>query len=373
MLWVRNFRRNMTCMEAIGPDSASPKIVVGFENGIITALDKDGNRIFNAKLESAAPEVISSDELNLYCGDSSGALTAFPLTAGHWNFDESDGDTATDSGIYGNHGTLFNGPQWAADECSKRNSLQFDGIDDYVKVPHSDSLSFENNQLSVMFWMKADSFPVAWPVGDIIISKTDFAGGKWEGFYVDVRQGHYGNGRLRLVSDACPDKYAYWTVTIPQGEWTHVAFTIDADECRFYINGNLSNKVATVSKYTISNNRNLHIGSYIYGDYNYSGLVDDVRIYNYALSQTALANAAFSNDHRGDINGDGTVGLDDAIAALKVLVKITPAGVRSDYITSVVRQVKSEMCRAIRHPSARDEFSICMRVFFYELAQGILE
>jgi len=40
------------------------------------------------------------------------------------------------------------------------------------------------------------------------------------------------------------------------------------------------------------------------------------------------------NDYKGDINGDGTVGLDDAIAALKVLAKITPSGVRSDYVTS---------------------------------------
>lgn len=79
MIWMRSFRRNITCMEAIAPDSSSPKIVVGFENGIITALDKDGNRVLNAKLESAVPQVISYDALNLYCGDSSGGLTALPF------------------------------------------------------------------------------------------------------------------------------------------------------------------------------------------------------------------------------------------------------------------------------------------------------
>ena len=294
-------------------------------------------------LDSIGPDT----DINIFKPDTDPSSTTDPLDpsdaivvewpknmVGYWQFDETDDDTATDSGNYSNHGLLLNSPQWLADKGRIEGAIKFDGTDDYVKVPHSDSLLFQNNQLSVMFWMKADSFPVTSSVGDIIISKTDYAGGKWEGFYVDVRRGENNNGRLRLVSGACPENYKFWTMQVPQGQWTHVAFTIDENECKLYINGKLSDTVATNSEYTISNNRQLHIGAYENGDYNYKGLIDDLRIYNYALSKTALANAAFSNNHKGDINGDGVVGLDDAIVAINVLVGIKPSGIRSDYVTS---------------------------------------
>ena len=60
----------------------------------------------------------------------------------YWKFDEGTGLTASDSSGNGNHGTLVNGPSWAAGITGK--ALSFDGIDDNVTVPDSSSLGLSN-------------------------------------------------------------------------------------------------------------------------------------------------------------------------------------------------------------------------------------
>ena len=57
--------------------------------------------------------------------------------AGFWRFDESSGSTAFDASAYHNDGLLVNSPQRTG------GAVSFDGIDDYIEVPHSDSLNLD--------------------------------------------------------------------------------------------------------------------------------------------------------------------------------------------------------------------------------------
>ena len=69
---------------------------------------------------------------------------------GLWLFDEGAGDVATDSSGNGNDGVLINEPEWVDGKFGK--ALRFDGVDDYVDIPDSPSLS-PTEQMSIVAWI----------------------------------------------------------------------------------------------------------------------------------------------------------------------------------------------------------------------------
>jgi len=60
------------------------------------------------------------------------AEAADPDLVGWWKLDETSGTTANDATGNGNHGTLFNGPQWVSGVFA--GALHLDGSDDYVAI-----------------------------------------------------------------------------------------------------------------------------------------------------------------------------------------------------------------------------------------------
>ena len=65
-------------------------------------------------------------------------------------FDEGSGNTAKDSSEYQNDGTIY-GATWSND-CISGSCLSFDGVDDYVEVPDSSSLS-PVSEVTVVAWV----------------------------------------------------------------------------------------------------------------------------------------------------------------------------------------------------------------------------
>ncbi|MHC4648236.1 MAG: LamG-like jellyroll fold domain-containing protein, partial [Planctomycetota bacterium] len=91
---------------------------------------------------------------NTVKGDVWGFKTwAEPNLVAWWKFDEGGGITAYDSA--GNHdGTLANGPTWTPSGIN--GALIFDGVDDYVEVPENDNLDFASEaNFSVCVWIKS--------------------------------------------------------------------------------------------------------------------------------------------------------------------------------------------------------------------------
>jgi hypothetical protein len=66
-------------------------------------------------------------------------------------FDEGKGDVAVDFSSKKNDGAIH-GPTWTK-EGKFGNALEFDGSDDYVEVPNSESLNFKN-QMTIEAWIK---------------------------------------------------------------------------------------------------------------------------------------------------------------------------------------------------------------------------
>ena len=76
-----------------------------------------------------------------------------PSLVGWWKLDEGGGTTANDSSGNGMNGTLVGGPVWVDGQLKK--ALQFNGIDQYVEIPHDPSLTVDS-EVTVMVWFSAE-------------------------------------------------------------------------------------------------------------------------------------------------------------------------------------------------------------------------
>jgi hypothetical protein len=122
---------------------------------------------------------------------------------------------------------------------------------------------------------------------------------------------------LRLQSGNTDASGLGTTVTIPANVWTHVAVSKDAyvaanlsANVRFYINGVLTESGTVGRAGSGSTSKRLFIGTGALTNEYFNGGIDEVRIYNEALSGVTIAAIA----RGGDYNGDGQVDGADFVA-----------------------------------------------------------
>jgi hypothetical protein len=212
---------------------------------------------------------------------------------GWWKFDEGSGTTAADSSGNGNTGTLTNGPTWSTGKIGQ--ALSFDSADDYVNAGTLGSFgSQRNNGFALSFWVKRNSAAASWLIGRE--ENYDFL----NALSIEINAGAWGNSvpgsvSFGLCSNEATLKCLQGSLNsnlIPLNTWTHLGVVIipSTNTIQFYINGVLKtttydiqdtpavfgNFLGGVPIGAISNS------SSAFGFYN--GLVDEVRIYNRALS-----------------------------------------------------------------------------------------
>jgi len=86
--------------------------------------------------------------------------SADPAPIARWSMDESSGNVAFDSSGHFHDGTLINSPLRASGKIG--GGLHFNGVDQYVSVPDSDSLSPHvgpTGEMSVSGWIQFSSIP----------------------------------------------------------------------------------------------------------------------------------------------------------------------------------------------------------------------
>ncbi len=188
---------------------------------------------------------------------------------GSWSFEEGNGTTAYDSSGNNNHGTLSGGPTWTTGKVN--GSLSFDGVDDYVGI--SDSPDFIINQQGFTYeaWIKPTSFSQTYNM---------FIGHYLP--YFDVNS----NRNLHMSMSAAGAQRSVWGATsLNANVWYHVAATYDNQGyMKVYLNGV---KDGQAGPYLTPSNSSslLYIGKWYSGSsYLFTGLIDEVRVYNRSLS-----------------------------------------------------------------------------------------
>jgi len=205
-------------------------------------------------------------------------ISPYPVPTGlvsWWKYDEESGVTAQDS-IDANNGTILE----ATHVDGKINkALLFDGNNDRVTVPHNLNLTFTTQNFSILAWIYPELIS-----GDRNIVEK----GSWQsdGYYLVIDN----TGKIWLQisqTGAVQSTVSYADITA--NTWFHIAAVRDGNKAYIYINAIDRTQTQPTISNPQTNTRDLHIASYA-GGYNFfKGIIDEVMIYNRALTQTEIA------------------------------------------------------------------------------------
>ena len=182
-----------------------------------------------------------------------------------------DGD-ATDSGPNGLDGTVMGDPDWSPGKFGM--AVDLDGTDDYIDCGNPDPLTIRD-ELTVSCWFKVESFTRTW---ESILAKGDNS-------YRLSRGPGTGNGTHMGISgtSASPDYFNAPTI-VTDNKWHHIAGVYDGTQAIIYIDGKEDMVYPSTGQINAST-YSLFIGENSQARDRYlNGLVDDVRIYNRALT-----------------------------------------------------------------------------------------
>jgi len=228
--------------------------------------------------------------LCLICGtiaqakDKPITLDTDPNLAGWWKLDEASGKTAADSSKNNRKGTLKEGISFEKDSASGRveKALKFDGGDGYVQITKYKGVTGTRPR-TVAAWIRTTT-----SAGEIISWGLDDYGKMWTFGFIRGREriGVTPNGGYLYMNDAVHDD-----------KWHHVAAVVEEaelpnlyDDVKLYKDGVLAeiHDIGLLDLWPIDTGSDLdvRIGR------QFKGLIDDVRIYNRALSEDEI-NALF--------------------------------------------------------------------------------
>jgi len=198
---------------------------------------------------------------------------------GWWRLDEGSGTTASDSSGNENDATFEGSPAWVA-SGKFGGALEFNGTSDYLAAPDSESLDINGDQLSITAWINGED----WPAAEHIVRKI--ADAAQSPIYVLRVQ----PDSVRVIlSTSAANTTIQGTTALTRNEWVHVAVTYDGAQAVIYVDGQVDAAVAVSGQLNQSDNE-LRIGRGDPGGY-FIGMIDDVRLYNHALTEDELLTA----------------------------------------------------------------------------------
>jgi len=197
---------------------------------------------------------------------------------GYWHFDENTSTTVYDASGFGNNGVLVNTPTWqTGTNCISGSCLNFvNTSSQYVNVTNIPNLP----SFTMSAWVNGSA------AGYEAIARV--IDGSSYGFEIDTAPA--GTLRARFDTSSLTNQVVSNTQNVKDGAWHHVALTYDASSKAgiVYADGIASSPLTITGTLptTFSETRIAYLG---WGNY-WNGKIDEVRIYNRALSATEILN-----------------------------------------------------------------------------------
>jgi endo-1,4-beta-xylanase len=229
-------------------------------------------------------------------GDANVDLEDFAVLAFNWTtdetlqlylkLDETSGTTAADSSMYNHPGTLNNGPVWSAGHTPGSGALSFDGTNDSVVITGYKGITGTSSR-TCSAWIKTTTTGALMSWGRSVPTGGDY-------WYCLVNYSASGNPGALHVSVMGGNVVG--TKDLRDGQWHHIAVVFDSDsdpdtsDLTLYVDG-VAESVSYLGLRAINTaaETDVYLGSRLGGaSYLFSGLMDDVRIYNRALSAAEI-------------------------------------------------------------------------------------
>ena len=209
--------------------------------------------------------------LNLMADLNEGLVAHYPFNG-----------NANDESGNGNDGTV-NGATLTTDRFGNENSAyNFDGVNDYVDIssPYTD---FTSNQITVSWWINYDSFQVGSGIGQATMNNNNWTTTVWlfHGNSSSDYSFYISNGNIGVETSS---------TELEPNEWINLVGLYDSNSIKMFVNGNIITSINHNSQMVNNPNSVIHFGKDVRYSSNrwFNGIIDDVRIYNRALSEEEI-------------------------------------------------------------------------------------
>ncbi len=275
--------------------------LIGEEGGIATGLtfNNIGNAyssgahtsyegsLDNVQLYSRA---LSEDEIKSLYNEGSVAISGAeeddsPQPVLDMDFNIIENGEVIDRSGNENHGMPQNGAsQETALYCKVERCYSFDGNDDYIDF----SATPQPSELAFGGWFKIEEDNSdSW---HSVMSSRDSGEGYW--IFVNEESGERDISYNIGFEDGSRIHDDLRFNEIEEGEWYHAMMTWDGTTARAYLNGRLIGETDSYAGKSIDHGNSLRIGSDSSSGYYLNGKIDNVRIYDQALSQEEIIREA---------------------------------------------------------------------------------
>ena len=203
------------------------------------------------------------------------ASTGTPGLVAAYDFNAGSGTTVSDVSGNGNTGTIVNAT-WTTNG-KYGSALSFNGTNAQVVINDSASLHL-TTAVTLEAWVNPSSAPTGWQ--DVIYKPLD-------NYFLEAASSNANKPGTGVLLTSAAEPLAYGAAQLAASTWTHLAMTYDGATLKIYVNGTLITSTAQNGTMTTSTNPLQIGGDTTYGQY-FKGLIDEVRVYNVALTQTQI-------------------------------------------------------------------------------------
>lgn len=189
---------------------------------------------------------------------------------------------------------IINGATLAYDRFGNANSaFNFDGVDDYIEINDTESFDL-TNKFTLVGWIYPNSFSEY----NNIFAKWGMGNGVEHRSYVlNIIDGKLGL-RISIDGSHIENTTTFYTVgstSLTLHTWIYVTGVYDGNFLNVYVNGVFDGSIS-LHKDAFIGDSAIRIGIDGWGNNPFDGSIDDIRIYNRALSESEIQQLYNSND-----------------------------------------------------------------------------
>lgn len=231
--------------------------------------------------EQKSPDCLKDIEarLRLYQSDKPYHRNKVQPLVAWWKFDRVEAGTFIDSSGNGFNGKLVGDASIVAD-AERESVLRLDGDRDYIDCGNNQAFNIRD-EITVGAWIKVNEFNKRCQA---IVTKGDHSWRLQRAWFKDSLE--FACSGLSVETNSTG--HVHGRVNVNDGRWHHVAGVYDGTKIYLYVDGVLDSSEVASGRIAITD-KPVYIGenSHMTGRY-WNGLIDDVRIYSYALSRAEI-------------------------------------------------------------------------------------
>jgi alpha-mannosidase len=243
-----------------------------------TGSSQNGAHVLSAVVRDTAGNLGTAPNVSVTVNNEVTPPPTEPNPVSSYKFQEGAGATSADGSGNGNSGTLSGGAAWT-NAGKYGNAVTFNGTSGFITVPDSNFLDLRNTG-TIEAWVRLENLN-RWQT---VVAKGSANNDAVHNYALQINTS---NRFVCIFGNGSSSKVLTSTATAIRSQFTHVACVWNGSQVQLYLNGALNASMPqTLTPGT--NTAPLYIGQFGGNTDRLNGIIDEVRIYNQALTQVQV-------------------------------------------------------------------------------------